>query len=167
MEQYDSLSIFEADEAQLVLASQGKRFLNLIIDRVAYFFFSWFFSSFVAGLYTEALYELTGYSFILVYIINVIISLCFYALFMGGVEAIFKGKSLGKLITGTKAVNENGSTISPKTALLRGLSRMVPFEVFSALGTPSYPWHDRWTRTYVIDEKQSFYPEPLFEKVEP
>jgi hypothetical protein len=32
---------------------------------------------------------------------------------------------------------------------------MVPFEAFSALGTPSYPWHDKWTRTVVIDEKAS------------
>ncbi|MFA6059395.1 MAG: RDD family protein [Taibaiella sp.] len=165
MEQNES-SIFDNDEAQLVLASQGKRFLNLIIDRVAYAVFSWLFNSFVAVIYMETLYELAGYNFTLVSIINVIISLCWYALFMGGVEALSKGKSLGKFITGTKAVNEDGSTISPKTALLRGLSRMVPLEPFSAFGNPSYPWHDRWTRTYVIDEKQSIYPEQLFEHTE-
>lgn len=164
MEQNES-SIFDTDEAQLVLASQGKRFLNLIIDRIAYVVFSWLFNSFVAVIYMEALYNLAGYNLTLVSIINLIISLFWYALFMGGVEALSKGKSLGKLITGTKAVNEDGSTISPKTALLRGLSRMVPFEPFSAFGNPSYPWHDRWTHTYVIDEKQSIYPESLFEQV--
>ena len=74
------------------------------------------------------------------------------------VEALFKGKSLGKLITGTRAVNEDGSNLSAKTALLRGLSRAVPFNAFSALGTPSYPWHDKWTNSYVIDEKESNRP---------
>ncbi|HEX9513187.1 MAG TPA: hypothetical protein VF939_22005 [Puia sp.] len=31
----------------------------------------------------------------------------------------------------------------------------VPFEVFSALGSPCHPWHDRWTDTLVIDERLS------------
>jgi uncharacterized RDD family membrane protein YckC len=165
MEQNES-SIFDNDEAQLVLASQGKRFLNFIIDRIAYAVFYMLLNSFLGVLYMEALYELAGYNSFLVRVISVIVSLCWYALFMGGIEALSKGKSLGKLITGTKAVNEDGSTISPKTAILRGLSRMVPFNEFSALGNPSYPWHDRWTRTYVIDEKQSIYPEQLFEPME-
>ena len=165
MEQNES-SIFDNDEAQLVLASQGKRFFNFVIDRIAYAPFYLLFNSFISGIYIEALYELTGYNFALISIINVIISLCLYGLFMGGVEVVFKGKSLGKLITGTKAVNEDGSIISPKTALFRGVSRMAPFEEFSAFGNPSYPWHDRWTRTYVIDEKQSIYPEQLFEYTE-
>ena len=85
--------------------------------------------------------------------------LLLFVLYMFGTEALFKGKSLGKLITGTRAVNEDGSDISAKTALLRGLSRIVPFEAFSALGNPSYPWHDKWTNTYVIDEKASNRPQ--------
>jgi hypothetical protein len=36
--------------------------------------------------------------------------------------------------------------------------RLVPFEQFSALGSPSYPWHDRWTKTIVIDEKLTTLP---------
>jgi uncharacterized RDD family membrane protein YckC len=68
---------------------------------------------------------------------------------------VFRGKSIGKLITGTKAVNEDGSDISFGKAFARGFSRAVPFDAFSALGDPSYPWHDKWTNTYVIDEKQT------------
>jgi uncharacterized RDD family membrane protein YckC len=161
MEQYAS-SIFEADEARLFLASQGKRLLNLIIDRIVYGVVSSIFNYFLSGLYVDAISEVFGYNFALIFSLNIFISLCIFAFFMGGIEALFKGKTLGKLITGTKAVNEDGSNISPKTALLRGLSRMVPFEAFSALSTPCYPWHDRWTRTYVIDEKKSVYPDPLF-----
>jgi uncharacterized RDD family membrane protein YckC len=84
-----------------------------------------------------------------------LISLIFYALYMGLVEGVFKGKSLGKLITGTKAVNMDGSKISFATAFARGCSRAVPFCVFSAFGTPCYPWQDKWTNTLVIDEKKS------------
>ena len=72
--------------------------------------------------------------------------LILYGLYMFIVEAMFKGKTLGKLITGTRAVNEDGSNLSAKTAFFTGLSRVVPFEAFSALGTPSYPSHDKWTK---------------------
>jgi len=91
-------------------------------------------------------------------IVNRLVGSLMYGLFMGLVEAIFKGKTLGKLITQTRAVNEDGSPITPKTAMLRGLCRAVPFEIFSALGSPPYPWHDRWTHTYVIDERLSMMP---------
>jgi uncharacterized RDD family membrane protein YckC len=78
-----------------------------------------------------------------------------YSVYMALVETIFRGRSIGKFITGTKAVNEDGSSISFTTALARGFARIVPFEAFSALGNPSYPWHDKWCRTYVIDIKDS------------
>ena len=70
-------------------------------------------------------------------------------------ETLFKGKSFGKLITGTRAVNLDGSLITVRTAMLRALSRAVPFDVFSALGTTCNPWHDKWTDTMVMDEKRS------------
>jgi uncharacterized RDD family membrane protein YckC len=49
-------------------------------------------------------------------------------------ELAFKGRTIGKLITGTKAVNEDGTEMSPKTIVIRSLIRMIPFELFSALG---------------------------------
>jgi uncharacterized RDD family membrane protein YckC len=77
-------------------------------------------------------------------------------LFMGTIESLTKGRSLGKLITSTKAVNEDGTDISTVTAFARGFCRVVPFNQFSAFGTPSHPWHDKWTKTYVIDLKDSY-----------
>jgi uncharacterized RDD family membrane protein YckC len=165
MEQYES-SIFEVDEAQLVLASQGKRFFNMVIDGITYGVVYQIFSATV-GYFGVDLIEFFGYDNVaLVIISSLLISLSLQVLFFTLMEALFKGKSLGKLITGTRAVNEDGSHISAKTAFLRSLSKMVPFDAFSALGSPSHPWHDRWTRTYVIDEKQSIYPESLFEQTE-
>ena len=70
-------------------------------------------------------------------------------------EIIFKGRTIGKFITGTKAINEDGTEPDPKTYFLRSLCRVVPFEPFSAFGSPSRPWHDKWTHTIVIDVKQT------------
>ena len=82
-----------------------------------------------------------------------IVGLIAYAIVMSLIEAIFRGKSIGKLITGTKAINEDGSDISFAKAFARGFVRAVPFNALSAFGHPSFPWHDKWTNTYVIDEK--------------
>ncbi|MCC7521544.1 MAG: RDD family protein [Flavobacteriaceae bacterium] len=63
------------------------------------------------------------------------------------------GKTIGKLITGTRVVYANGDSINLRTAILRSLSRLVPFEAFSLLGTPPRGWYDDWTDTYVVNEK--------------
>jgi uncharacterized RDD family membrane protein YckC len=72
---------------------------------------------------------------------------------MSIVEAIFKGRSIGKFITRTKAVNLDGSQLTTTAAFARGFSRAVPFCVFSALGNPCNPWQDRWTNTMVVDKQ--------------
>ncbi|HLZ89553.1 MAG TPA: RDD family protein [Puia sp.] len=64
----------------------------------------------------------------------------------------------GKFITRTRAVNADGTRIAIQTALLCSLCRLIPFNAFSALGDPSYPWHDRLSRTLVIDEKVTQLP---------
>ena len=66
-------------------------------------------------------------------------------------EKLFKGYTVGKLITGTRAIREDGKELTFKNAILRSLSRMVPFEPFSAFG--GSPWHDRWTKTRVIKSR--------------
>lgn len=150
--------LFADNEYQLVQASGGKRFANYIID-VIVFYALLIGSGFIIGWLNPTAFDSIpeddslGYS-----LLDRLLGLVLYGLYMFAVEALFKGKSLGKLITGTRAVNEDGSNISAKTALLRGLSRAVPFNAFSALGTPAYPWHDKWTNSYVIDERESNRP---------
>lgn len=148
----DMLSEFEVN---LVQAGAGKRFANYIIDVIVVMV--------VTMLVLFIFYSIVGFpeqnpddGF--TSLLQTIIYSLIFGVIYGLIEGIFKGKSLGKLITGTRAVNANGTPISFKTALLRGISRVVPFEPFSALGSPSYPWHDKWTSTYVVDEKQSSLP---------
>ena len=149
----DMLSEFEVN---LVQASTGKRFANYFIDTMVVMAITILLLAIyyiIAGLPAENGSGNSTASFLQTIIYSLI-----FAVIFGLIEGLFKGKSLGKLITGTRAVNADGTTISFSTAFLRGLSRIVPFEPFSALGSPSYPWHDKWTGTYVVDEKESTLP---------
>jgi uncharacterized RDD family membrane protein YckC len=149
--------LFADPEYHLVQASSGKRFANYIIDLVVFYGLV-FVSGIVIALVNPVAIESINDDDIGFNLLDRLLGLVLYGIYMFAIEAIFKGKSLGKLITGTRAVNEDGSNVSPKAALLRGLSRAVPFNAFSALGNPAYPWHDKWTKTYVIDEKESNWP---------
>jgi uncharacterized RDD family membrane protein YckC len=138
-------------------ASTAKRFANYFIDRIA-IYLVWNFVLFKAD---EALLSLIyqyTHSAQLVFAFSYLITITFFVFILAILESVTGGKTLGKMLTGTRAVNQDGSRISAKTAILRCLSRLVPFEPFSALGSPSFPWHDRWTNTYVVDESQSTLP---------
>lgn len=128
----------------LTRASSGQRLGNLLIDLFS------FYAIFIAlGLVFRPL---------LILIFTPILPAIVFALYLSLVELIFKGRTLGKLITGTRAVREDGSPITASEAFGRGFSRIVPFEAFSALGSGTYPWHDRWSHTYVVDLKDSTLP---------
>lgn len=142
-------------EPELVRASTGKRFANLVIDLIAMYAFYMALGILLALLSPSFLESLDADSTQSA-LVDRLLSLVLYALFMGLVEGLFKGKSLGKLITGTRAVNLDGSKITFSKAFARGFSRAVPFCAFSAFGTPCDPWQDRWTDTMVIDEKESY-----------
>ena len=135
-------------------ADAGKRLLNYIIDLV-FFYAIAFGIGIVLALVSPSTLEGIGESTDGFNIVDRLFTIFFYAMYMGTMEAIFKGKSLGKLLTRTRAVTLDGSPISTGTAFLRGLSRAVPFCAFSAFGNPPNPWQDRWTDTMVIDEKRS------------
>lgn len=133
-------------------ASTGKRFANYIIDVIVFYILIFLFGILLGLLAPTAFENFTedGGTFAL---LDRLLSLVFYALYMSVIEMIFKGKSIGKFITKTRAVNLDGSRISSGTAFSRGFSRAVPFCVFSAFGTPCNPWQDRWTDTMVIEDR--------------
>lgn len=152
--------LFADPEYQIVQASGGKRFANYIIDLII-FYILMFLTGIIIALINPVVIDSINEDDAGFNLLDRLVSLVLYGLYMFIIEGIFKGKSLGKLITGTRAVNEDGSNISFGTALFRGLSRAVPFNALSALGSPAYPWHDKWTKTYVIDERQSNRPADL------
>lgn len=145
-EQFDT--DFLSSENSFVRASTGKRFLNYFIDLLVFsiiFFIIGIFLTTITPVADE-LVESDSFGLLLTLI---------YALYMSMVEASFKGKSIGKLLTKTRAVNLDGTNISTGKAFSRGFIRVVPFCALSAFGNPCNPWQDRWTNTMVIDEEKS------------
>lgn len=134
---HEDLLIDIETEVNLVSVSLGTRFADYIIDVVIFYIL------FVVILLTlKSLISDPDSSF--TYIISYIFLVTYYTL----MEGITNGRSVGKLITGSKAVKEDGTPITWSDALLRSLTRIVPFEPFSAFG--GRPWHDRWTHTIVV-----------------
>jgi uncharacterized RDD family membrane protein YckC len=66
----------------------------------------------------------------------------------------FYGVTLGKIVTNTRVVQEDGNYINWKQAVTRTFSRLVPLEWISAF--TGSPWHDRWSNTYVVQEDIAF-----------
>jgi uncharacterized RDD family membrane protein YckC len=134
-------------------ADKGLRFVNFLLDMIAYYGFIIVIGMGI-GLYglssgnENIADDLFGASKVAEYIFSHAVYLVFYTL----IEGISKGRSLGKWITGTVAVRMDGNTITWKDAFLRSLSRIVPFEPFSALGYA--PWHDKWTETTVVKKSK-------------
>ncbi len=146
-------SLLTEFETTYVRASSGSRLANLFIDNAAFNILSWLFEITIAQFIPQVL-KLNATSSINI-LWELFINLCLFVVFISAQEAVFHGKTIGKFITGTKAVNLDGTAISGYTAFLRSLARAVPFEPFSALGSPPNPWHDKWTNTMVIDERRS------------
>ncbi len=136
-----------------MLAGHGKRLANYIVDVLVFYIL--ILSIGVVYGFLIALGGINGspedfenINPFLNLLISVSIQLSYYTLMEYKL-----GKSIGKFITGTMVVNQFGEKVTFKTALLRSLSRKVPFEAFSLLGTPPRGWHDSWTDTFVVDEK--------------
>ncbi len=67
-------------------------------------------------------------------------------------EAFWGGRTIGKLITGTKVVNINGNKINFFQAVGRSIIRLIPIDPISYLhwNGKLNGMHDRLTRTVVI-----------------
>lgn len=138
-----------ADAAVLMPATKLRRFVHWMIDRlivVGIIFLGMVAAGIVGGDevldWVEQLPwwqdQLIGFAVIIVY----------YTLMEGAT-----GTTIGKLLTGTRVVDEAGRPITFGQALLRSLSRIVPFEAFSILFADDDDprgWHDRWPRTRVV-----------------
>lgn len=138
-----------------VYATQGQRFLNWLIDNIL---LRWGLTyvtgtgvGVMIGLIKPDFFENIDYSdsmFSPLWLIGMLIVYLNYIIYYTLCEKLFKGYTLGKLITGTRAIRQDGGELTFKDALLRSLSRCVPFEVFSGFSTLT--WHDSWTKTMVI-----------------
>ena len=137
-------------------ATQGQRFLNWLIDNLLMRYGL----SYLTGMAIGTLLALTAPDFLneLAYnenrmsggilLLGLLVGYLNYIVYYTICEKLFRGYTLGKLITGKRAIRQDGKELTFKNALLRSLSRIVPFEVFSGFNTLT--WHDSWTDTMVI-----------------
>ena len=116
--------------------SGGTRFANHLIDQVVV-------NVVVFGLIFGLGFNLE--STLEVYAISYGVTIVYYASLEG-----LTGQTLGKMITGSVAVNEEGERVDGNKALGRALCRLIPFDAFSFLGSESRGWHDTISKTYVV-----------------
>lgn len=138
-------------------ASQGQRFVNWLVDNLLIRFGL----NYISGMGAGALLAIIFPDFMMgiVYgentsgliMISLAVIVLDYILYYTLCEKLFKGYTLGKLITGTRAIRQDGGELTFKNAILRSLSRCVPFEMFSGFSTLT--WHDSWTDTMVIKSR--------------
>ncbi len=139
---------------QYQYASQGQRFVNWLIDNLLMNYGLGYLTGMCLGLILneiapDFLFDIvyggdTGKRMLFLSIAGIFNYLIYYTL----CEKLFKGYTLGKLISGTRAIRQDGGELTFRNAFLRSLSRLVPFEVFS--GFSELTWHDQWTGTMVV-----------------
>jgi uncharacterized RDD family membrane protein YckC len=139
---------FDRDEfiSEIIIpASWQRRLVNIIIDlfviRLAIVN--------ITGITLGVLSSVTGLTWIASptsFILAILLAIIIYYI----VSEYFSGKTLGKLISGTRVVMEDGSKPGFKTILVRSLARLIPFEVFSFFGQYPQGIHDTVSETIVI-----------------
>jgi uncharacterized RDD family membrane protein YckC len=132
------------------LASQGQRFANLFIDGIVYR---------ILGVGVVIAVEFAYYALgnkmpyegefsaldVILFTASLLSIILFYVVF----EYAFQ-RTPAKFITGTCVVSQDGSKPSFKAIVIRTLSRLIPFEAFSFLGSDAVGWHDTISKTRVI-----------------
>jgi uncharacterized RDD family membrane protein YckC len=141
---------------EYIEATTTQRFLNYLIDNLLMqFFISWATRYLLVNV-------LAAFSLDTAYALLVEKSKLMTGLLIGSLnflfyyticEAVFRGYTVGKFATGTKAIREDGNELTFKDALVRSLCRLVPLEAVSIwLGYGL--WHDVWSKTRVIKTRQ-------------
>ena len=149
------IDVNPASQGQLVPASQGKRFLNLIIDSIALYGVNYAVGmaaglAYGASMNGNITQEQLATFQIAMFFVGLSVQALYYTVF----EAIF-GITLGKLVTGTRVVAADGSLASGAQIFGRSLCRFIPFEAFSFFGGAGRPvgWHDSISGTRVIETR--------------
>ena len=140
------------DVTHEMIAGKGKRFGNYIIDSLIRY-------AILLGLGVLAglLYNL-GYDTLYLWVIEIssFEEVLYGYLFLFVYYIVFESfsqRTLGKYITGTMVVMEDGTKPIFKVILLRSLCRMIPFDPFSFLSDKPRGWHDSLVNTYVVNVK--------------
>lgn len=137
-----------------MLAGKGQRLLNYIIDLAI--FYALFF---LLGALLYLIAELTTNEELIYFLLDLenvhplvdrLITAVLLVVFYTILESLSQ-KSIGKLITRTKVVLENGEKPPFEVFVKRSLCRIIPFDQLSFLGKRG--WHDSISKTFVVADK--------------
>jgi uncharacterized RDD family membrane protein YckC len=124
------------------LASRSRRLANSLLDTVGYLVVSMVIG--VIGAIVNVTFNVDVFAFL-----GPLFSIAVLLLYYIVGEALF-GRTLGKLVTGTRVVAESGGPAKLWQVVLRTLYRFVPFEGISFLSKRRPGWHDQWSKTRVV-----------------
>lgn len=131
-------------------SSTGKRFANYILDVIFNLVFSM-----VIGSLLGIIFAVFNPSLLTMFdsdnkLLNYIYGFCVMFIYYLTSETL-TGRTLAKLITRTKVVNEKGNFPSFKEVILRTLCRFIPFDALSFFSQDNLGWHDSLSKTKVVD----------------
>ncbi|MFI4874305.1 MAG: RDD family protein [Blastopirellula sp. JB062] len=144
------------EPTKIVTAPQGRRLANYVVDFICVQFLVQIASmclGVLVGVYAaiiqdESIFEIFNELVMLLFSL----SLAFFYFFL--MEGMF-GRTLGKLASGTKVIDELGNPPTWGQAAGRSLCRFIPFEPFSFFGSGQIRgWHDSIPKTYVVKINQ-------------
>ncbi len=126
-----------------------RRAVNVTIDSLFILFFAYSF-----GILIELIIEAIDHSMLGILDKNIYIAKIYlylvYFFYYSTFEGFF-GRTIGKMITGTKVVGvADGGKINFGTAMLRTIIRFVPFDFISLFGSSKTCFHDEWSKTRVV-----------------
>ena len=156
MEENTVPSFFDeaAEYPQIEYATTGNRFLNFVIDSIVCYvvnftiLFTFAVGLAMAGKTADDIQQMLSNK-----VLSYSLGIGTYLLLYTVIEGATKGRSIGKLFTGTVAVQNNLEPITWEKAFTRTLCRLIPFEPVSGLGNA--PWHDSITGTCVIKKPRT------------
>ncbi|EIA09317.1 RDD family protein [Flavobacterium frigoris] len=137
-----------------VLASQGQRFLNVIIDSL-FIYILVLSAGTTIVLIGEATnnFAVSGWvenmNFVEIVAYGLLILFLYYFL-----SEVYFSRTLAKLVTRTVVVRSDGSKPTIKMIFIRTISRFIVFESLSYLGGISRGWHDSLSGTYVVKKEK-------------
>jgi uncharacterized RDD family membrane protein YckC len=124
------------------LATQNQRFFNYLLDVIFLYIFG-----FLVGLVGALLGFGSYFHEVPHFVFGMIMWFVYYL-----ISEFFFGRTIGKLFTSTKVLNEDGTQLRFGGTLKRTLCRFIPFDVFSYMVNP-IGWHDKFSKTRVVSIK--------------
>jgi uncharacterized RDD family membrane protein YckC len=126
------------------LVGSGKRFLNSLIDGI----FLYVVTTVINMVVVVALKPKDQSFGCFLLLFNLSVNFVYFTLF----EHFF-GKSIGKFVTKTIVINQDGDRPTLAQIMKRSASRFIPFECFTFFGEQSHGWHDSISNTFVVSDR--------------